>query len=203
MIARCGIFSVIFVFFSILFADAQAVIEGIVCDKITKMPVTGVYVVLDGTTNHGITDASGRFELKMEAKSNTKIALYHSSYTGLFVDNILEMPDTLFLEENINVISELAITANRNRREKIVERTVIMEFIIEDDSISHLKLIRSSGYASIDAIALHFTVVIIEKEHLARGVLIRAKSKTRFDRNYCPNCSLGAKGGRTRYRIIR
>ena len=172
------------------FAGAQ-VITGIICDKATKQPISDVYVVIDGTSIRTITDISGRFELNADAEINAKMVLHHTSYHLTFIESPFdELPDTLYIEERVNGIREVIVTATRSvttRRDKIIKRVAVVDFFIEEDnSISSVKLIRSSGYPSIDAIALWRASDISNlPPGLGRGKN-RFKLTYRFDRNRPP-----------------
>ena len=116
---------VIFVFIVIILwwsctVNAQ-IITGIVCDKATKLPVSDVYVYLDGTTIHTITNASGKFELTTNSIINTKLVMHHLSYNTAIIDNPFGvLPDTLFIEEMAKTIPALTIGVDRfTRRQKM------------------------------------------------------------------------------------
>ena len=172
------------------FAGAQQVITSVVCDKATKLPVSDVYIVLDGTYTYAVTDASGRFELKTKTTTKASMALYHISYHEVIIDHPFDaLTDTLYIEERTNTISEVLVTA-RKKKTKIINRTVIVEFIkFNTDSISNLKLIRSSSYPTIDAYALHTTKIVAsnKKLNMPIGKPLKNVSTIRFDKN-CPTC---------------
>ena len=173
-------------------AGAQQVITGIVCDKTSKMPVSDVYLIIGGTSIYAVTDVSGRFELKATSLNNAKMVLYHVSYHDVVIDNPFdEHPDTLYIVERINEMSEIVVTAS-NKKVKIIKRVVKVEIIKEGlDSISHLKLIRSSGYPTIDARALRLTRFTVSlnriKIRIPNGKPVRAVHTFHFDKN-CPTC---------------
>jgi len=181
---RKGAFISIIIFWNLL-TNAQ-VITGVICDKVTKLPIPNVYVVLDEI--YAITDVSGRFELKTNLATRAKMALHHVSYQDIVIDNPFDLSDTLYIEEQTNILSELVVTAN-NRRVRIIRRVVVLEVILEGvDSISHLKIIRSSRYPSIDAMAISSTKSLAAvTSWLPRGKHIRWEHTFDFDRN-CPTC---------------
>ena len=99
-------------------ASAQ-VITGIVCDKTTKLPVSDVYVYLDGTFINTITNSSGRFELTTKSVINTKLVLHHLSYETTIIDHPFEgLPDTLYIKEQVKTIREVTVSAERFTREQ-------------------------------------------------------------------------------------
>jgi len=109
------IFTIVFLWHSL--AGAQ-VITGIVCDKITKLPVSDVYVYLNGTSISTFTNISGRFELKTKSVINTKLVLYHLSHETVIINNPFDGIDTLYLEERVKTIREVTISAARFTREQ-------------------------------------------------------------------------------------
>ena len=97
-------------------AGAQ-VITGVICDKDTKLPVSNVSVFLDGTSINTITNNLGKFELKTASIINTKLVLQHLSYETAVIDRpFAGLPDTLYIEERINILSEVSVVADRFTR---------------------------------------------------------------------------------------
>jgi hypothetical protein len=166
----------IVIFFTFLWccpASAQ-VITGVVCDKDSKQPVSDVYVNL-GETIYAVTNISGKFEVKTNSVNNAKMTLYHVAYHTVIIDNpFYRLPDTLYIEEKKNAIPEVTITARKNKKSgKIGKKVAVVEFVIEkDNSISNLKLIRSSGVPSFDALALQHPIYVHGRP---RGKPIREK----------------------------
>ena len=97
-------------------AGAQ-VITGVVCDKDTKLPVSNVSVFLNGTSINTITNNLGKFELKTASIINTKLVLRHLSYETAVIDRpFAGLPDTLYIEEQINTLLEVSVVADRFTR---------------------------------------------------------------------------------------
>jgi len=95
------------------------ILTGIVYDKITKQPIPDVHVYLDGTLINDITGASGKFELKVEKILNTKLVLHHLSYQTVIIENPFErLPDKFYMEERVNMLSDVTIQADRFTREQ-------------------------------------------------------------------------------------
>ena len=107
-----------FLWYSI--TNAQ-VITGVVCDKDTKLPVSNVYVFLDGTSINTITNNLGKFELKTAPVINTSLVLQHLSYETTIVDRPYQgLPDTLYIEAKINILDEITVSPDRfTRTQKI------------------------------------------------------------------------------------
>ena len=99
-------------------ANAQT-INGTVCDKATKLPVSEVHVYFDGTSINTVTDASGKFELRANSELNTKLVLHHLSYQTAIIDNPFGgFPDTLYIEEKIFALNEVTVLADRFTRKQ-------------------------------------------------------------------------------------
>ena len=113
---KITIIAILFLCYSI--AGAQ-VITGIVCDKSSKLPISDVYVYLDGTSIKTITDNSGKFELTTNSIINSKLVLHHLSYETAFINNPFEkLPDTLYLKEQTTTLRESNIHAERFTRKQ-------------------------------------------------------------------------------------
>ena len=98
--------------------DAQT-LSGKVFDKATKQPIPDVHVYLDGTLINDISDNSGEFKLMVGKKLNTKLVLHHLSYQTVIIENPFEnLPDKFYMEERLNMISDVIIHADRFTREQ-------------------------------------------------------------------------------------
>ena len=90
--------------------NAQQIITGIVCNKATKLPVSEVFVYLDGTSFSTITNSSGKFELTPKSYINTKLVLYHLTFETTIIEKPFQMlPDTLFIDERVFSIPEINV----------------------------------------------------------------------------------------------
>ena len=100
------------------YASAQEItIAGVVCDIDTKSPISNAHIYLDGTSINSITNNSGRFELKLKSAINSKLVVQHLSYETTLIDHPFEeLPDTLFIREQENTISEVVVLADRFSR---------------------------------------------------------------------------------------
>ena len=96
-------------------------LTGVVYDKATKQPVSGVYVYLDGTSIIDITASSGKFSLTPKQQINTKLVLRHLAYQTLIIeDPFVHLPDTIYLEEQMKILEEITVQADRfSRRQKL------------------------------------------------------------------------------------
>jgi hypothetical protein len=92
-------------------------LTGTVYDKVTKQPIPDVYVYLDGTSINDITTDSGRFELAVKKTLNTKLVLHHVSYHTVIIENPFgNIPAKLYMEERLNVLSDVTVQADRFTR---------------------------------------------------------------------------------------
>ena len=96
-------------------------LTGVVYDKTTKQPIPGVYVYLDGTTIGDITANSGRFTLSIKQMINTKLVLRHIVYNTIVIETpFIHLSDTIYMEEQVNMLSEVTVQADRfSRRQKL------------------------------------------------------------------------------------
>jgi hypothetical protein len=107
---------ILFLCYSIAYAQ---IISGIVCDKTSKLPISDVYVYIDGTSINTITNNLGKFELKTNSIINSKLVLHHLSYETAIINNPFEgLPDTLYIKEQIKTLSEITVRADRFTREQ-------------------------------------------------------------------------------------
>jgi len=99
----------------------EITISGVICDQDTKLPISNVHVYLDGTSIQTITNNSGRFELKPKSVINTKLVIHHLSYETYIIDRPFEgLPDTLYIQEQIQTLNEIIVSADRfSRRQKL------------------------------------------------------------------------------------
>ena len=113
---------VITIFLWRCYAGAQEItIAGIICDEVTKLPISDVYVYLDGTTIQTMTNTSGRFALKPTSVINTKLVISYLSYETIIIDHPFEeLPDTLYMQEQIQSLNEVVVAVDRfSRRQKM------------------------------------------------------------------------------------
>ena len=96
-------------------------LTGLVYDKDTKQPVPGVYVYLDGTSIVDLTTNSGGFTLPVKQQINTKLVLRHVGYHTIIIeDPFIHLPDTIYMEEQMNILGEITVQADRfTRRQKL------------------------------------------------------------------------------------
>lgn len=135
--------------------DAQ-IIKGVVSDKSTKQPVSDVYIKINGFI-YAITNDMGKFEIRSNSIINARMTLHHVAYQNVAIDAPFDnLPDTLLIEEKVNVIPEVSVSAQKkNKKLKTIKRVTIVEYIIgEGSSLSSVRLVRSSGDPWCDAIAL-------------------------------------------------
>ena len=97
------------------------VINGIVCDEATKLPIANVHVYLNGTSINAITNTSGEFSLSPKAIINTQLVLSHLSYETAIIDRPFNgLPDTLFIAEQTQTLDEVTVVIDRfSRKQKM------------------------------------------------------------------------------------
>jgi len=106
---------VIIVVLSCIQANAQT-LTGVVYDNETKQPIPDVYVFIGGTQIIDITTNSGQFSLTIQQMIvNPKLVLSHISYNTLIIDDPFNnLPDTIYMEEQVNALEEVTVSARRN-----------------------------------------------------------------------------------------
>jgi len=115
------IISVIMLLWNYLASAQEISISGVICDEATKLPISNVHIYLDGTSIQTITNSSGRFELITKSVINTKMVLHHLTYETATVANpFTGLPDTLFMQEQIQLLNEVTVSADRfSRKQKL------------------------------------------------------------------------------------
>ena len=109
---------IVFLLLQHVLADAQ-IINGIVCDEATKLPIANVYVYLNGTSINAITNNSGEFTLNPKSIINTQLVISHLSYEIAMIDRPFDgLPDTLYLVEQTQTLDEVTVVADRFSREQ-------------------------------------------------------------------------------------
>ena len=94
-------------------------LTGIVCDKATKQPISGVYAYLDGTQIVDVTSNFGQFTLPVRQMINTNLVLRHIAYQTIIIeDPFAYLPDTIYLEERPNTLGEITVRADRFSRQQ-------------------------------------------------------------------------------------
>ncbi len=95
--------------------------EGYVYDKATKEPVPSVMVYIDGTSYFGITDDKGRYKIRVPHGIDSKVIFSHVSYKTFSVP-IYKLSGMVYIEESINVIDPVSVTASKfdSQREKMI-----------------------------------------------------------------------------------
>ncbi len=112
------IFIIIVMLLPFLGIGAQT-LTGTIYDAKTKQPIPEVFVYLDGTSIHTITNARGEFNLVVGKRINTKLILHHISYQPVVVLNPFEkLSDKFYLEEMANSLTAVVIEADQISREK-------------------------------------------------------------------------------------
>jgi len=97
------------------------ILTGIVYDKATKLPVPGVYVYLNGTSFTDATTNSGRYTLSVKQAINTRLVFSHLAYETIIIeDPFMKLPDTIYIEERLNLLSEVTVQSDPfSRKQKM------------------------------------------------------------------------------------
>ncbi len=102
-------------------AQAQA-LRGTVLDSLTRKPIQGVSVYLDGTSIYTVTDAQGRFELSTEKKVNTSVVFSHIGYRmRSFPYPYTGLGNELLMAERVQAVEEVIVRHNLFTREEMLE----------------------------------------------------------------------------------
>ncbi len=79
--------AILILFFSTLFLYSQKDIQGVIYDQVTKEPLVGVVVYLDGTTNGTITNEKGKFYIKFDQIANNTLIISYLGYQTKLLDS--------------------------------------------------------------------------------------------------------------------
>ena len=99
--------------------NAQS-LTGLVYDKDTKQPISGVYVYLNGTSIMDVTENSGKFSLPVKQMINTNLVFSHLAYHTLIIENpFMNLPDTIYMEERSITLSEVIVRPQFTRQQRL------------------------------------------------------------------------------------
>lgn len=95
----------------------KKVISGTVIDK-SQTPLIGVTITQEGTNNGTITDADGRYELKLTEGTPTPVLTF--SYIGYKTIelNARQVPEKLVMEEDAITVDELVVVGYAIQKKK-------------------------------------------------------------------------------------
>ncbi len=123
------------VFFSFLSLQAQVLtqtVRGTVLDKISQEPLPGTVVVVINAdpVNGAITDAEGQFKLLNVPVGKQTFKLTMTGYKEIMLQNLSvnagkELVLTVNMEEDINVVSEVVITAKTDKNKPLNEMSAV------------------------------------------------------------------------------
>ena len=90
-------------------------LTGLVYDKATNQPVPDVHVFIGGTQIIDITTSSGKFSLTIQQIIvNPKLVFSHISYNTFIIDDPFNnLPDTIYMEGQMNVLEEVTVRTIR------------------------------------------------------------------------------------------
>lgn len=89
-------------------ALAQSTLDGKVVDKVSKQPIPGVNVVVQGAANSTQTDFDGKFRLT-KIKKGDKVLVSYIGYNSVTVPYTGQNDITVSLEESSNQLQEVVI----------------------------------------------------------------------------------------------
>jgi len=100
--------------------SAQRLI-GVVYDKVNREPVIGAHVYLDRSSLFATTNANGRFVITVHSVVNLPLVVSHVSYQTTTVSHpFTSLPDTIFVEERENALSEVVVSTGRYSRQQLL-----------------------------------------------------------------------------------
>ena len=104
-------------------------LTGLVYDKDTKQPIADAYVFIGGTQITDITENTGRFTLTVQQLIvNAKLVLSHIAYQTIIIDDPFNnVPDTIYMEGQVNILEEVII--RDRRKERIEERDLKVNLV--------------------------------------------------------------------------
>lgn len=103
---------------------AQRTLEATVLDGMTRKPVGGAHVYLDGTSVGTTTDSLGKFKLTVRNAVNTSLVISHVVYEKMIIPEPFRgLPKVIYLEENITSFEDVVVSAKdiskRKRKEML------------------------------------------------------------------------------------
>lgn len=158
--------TILLVFVSFLSFAQKGTIRGTVIEDATGEPLFGVTVVIAGTTNGGITDFDGKFQINVAAGTHDVQASFVSFQTvtikGLEVKaGDVTVIDQIRLKEDVELLEEVVITAETVKTTEAALLTVKRKSANLIDGISAASF-RKIGDSDAAAAAKRITGVSIE-----------------------------------------
>ena len=136
---------VLFVFFSGIAeaqnAESYYLVSGIVRDSQSKKPIEYVNVSAKGTNVGTVTNADGKFVLKLqESLSVTEIELSYIGYfnTEISISKDMEQNQTYYITPRIEMLSGAAVFAKKDRKITVKD----IELNLDDDKTIHNEIIK-------------------------------------------------------------
>ncbi|MEY3193303.1 MAG: hypothetical protein RI982_1080 [Bacteroidota bacterium] len=117
------LFSLTFVLtLSTMFAMAQQTVTGKVIDAETKLPLSGVSILIKGSNLGTTTDTEGNFKLTANANQKT-LAFYYNGYLGKDV-KVTTGTLNVELEVDVNMLQSVVVTGYSAQRKKDITGAV-------------------------------------------------------------------------------
>ncbi len=95
--------------------------NGTVLDAVSKKPLEGVVIYIDGTTRGTITNTSGKFSLDFEISENVQIIVSYLGYETIYIEGLSlnkEKNATIYLEKKLEKLEAVFIQNDDWSREK-------------------------------------------------------------------------------------
>ncbi|GAB1308952.1 hypothetical protein KH5_16350 [Urechidicola sp. KH5] len=117
--------------------NAQFEITEQVFDKITKAPLYGATVYLDGSSVGTATDTNGTFKIYIDSKVNAQLVISFVGYKTYYIEpSEFNSLNTIYLEEKNNELDEVVLAKDIWSREK-KERYFLSQFLGINEAAKH------------------------------------------------------------------
>ncbi len=134
-----------------------------VYDNISKEPLEGASVYLDGTTIGTITNSQGQFRLELNTTLNAPIVISFIGYkTKMFSITDLNALQEIYLDENPNQLNEVLIEADNWSRGKKLQ-IFISEFLGKTEASKYCKIINKNDISLVFKASSNTLIAFSEK----------------------------------------
>ena len=104
-------------------------LTGVVFDRENNEPVMNAHVYIEGSSLHDVTNLDGKFDITINSVVNLPLVITHVMYQTTTVSNPFSfLPDTIFVEEKINLLGEVTVQPERYSRRQLL-RAFRREFL--------------------------------------------------------------------------
>lgn len=129
---KVSLITLLFLFYMSAFAQITQTIKGTVLDKEAEYPLIGVTVVLLGSdeVTGTTTDIDGNFKLENVAVGRQAIQFSYIGYkpvtkTNLLINSGKELVINIEMEEDLNQLDEVVVTATKGKRTAVNEMAAV------------------------------------------------------------------------------